>query len=141
MPVCQYASLAWQVLLCLRRVFSLVDQIIIEALQIDTVIGVYPFEKTFQQRLYLDMVLAWDIRVAGQSDKLEDTLNYAAVCERLRDYAAEHRFQLLETLLEKFSELLHQEFGVRWMRLHIRKPSAVAEAASVGVRIERSFQS
>ena len=87
------------------------------------------------------MVLAWDIRVAGQSDKLEDTLNYAAVCERLRDYAAAHRFQLLETLLEKFSELLHQEFGVRWMCLHIRKPSAVAEAASVGVRIERSFQS
>jgi len=118
-----------------------VDQIIIEALQIDAVIGVYPFEKNFQQRLYLDMELAWDSRVAGRSDQLEDTLNYAAVCERLREFSAAHRFQLLETLLERFSELLHQEFDVHWMRLHIRKPSAVAEAASVGVRIERSFGS
>ncbi len=116
------------------------DQIIIEALQIDTVIGVYPYEKTFQQRLYLDLELAWDIRAAGLSDQLDDTLNYAAVSERLREYAAGRRFQLLETLLERFAELLHEEFGIHWMRLHIRKPSAVAEAASVGVRIERSFK-
>ncbi|OZG70059.1 dihydroneopterin aldolase [Hahella sp. CCB-MM4] len=116
------------------------DKIVIEALQIDTVIGVYPFEKTYPQRLYLDLELAWDIRKAAQSDELADTLNYAAVCERLRGFAAGVQYQLLEVLLEKMAELLHQEFGIAWMRLHIRKPSAVAEAASVGVKIERSYE-
>nr|WP_245555162.1 dihydroneopterin aldolase [Hahella ganghwensis] len=115
------------------------DKITIESLQIDTVIGVYHFEKTYPQRLFLDLELEWDIKAAAQSDDLADTLNYAAVCQRLRDFAAETQYQLLEVLLEKMAELLHQEFGIAWMRLHIRKPSAVAEAASVGVKIERSY--
>ncbi|AZZ94662.1 dihydroneopterin aldolase [Hahella sp. KA22] len=116
---------------------GVMDTVLIEGLQVDAIIGVYEFEKGYQQRLFVDIELGCDISGAAREDNLDLTLNYAAVSERLREYAAASRFQLIETLAERFAELLQKEFGAPWLRLTIRKPGAVAEARSVGVRIER----
>ena len=115
------------------------DKIIIEALEIDTVIGVYEFERYYPQRLLLDAELDWDISSVAAADNLELALDYAAVCKRLREHALCSPVQLVETLVEKFADILHQEFSVSRMRLHLRKPSALAETGAVGVCIERSF--
>ncbi len=116
------------------------DRVIIEALQIDTVIGAYAFEQHYPQRLYLDLELAWDHRRAAESDDLQYALDYAEVCRHLREYAANRQFQLLETLADRFAGILHETFKVNWLRLHIRKPSALAYTESVGISLERSFE-
>lgn len=115
------------------------DKIVIEALEIDTIIGVYEFEQTYPQRLFLDVELYCDTKPAAVSDELSLALDYAKVCSRLREYAWANSVLLLETLAERFAELLHNEFSVSRLKLHLRKPSALAETASVGVVIERCF--
>jgi len=115
-----------------------VDQVLIEGLSLETVIGVYDWERTVRQRLELDLELGTDIRPAARDDDLDRTLDYAAICQRLADYADANAHGLVETFAERVAALLIEEFGVRQLRLTVRKPGAVAAARAVGIRIERS---
>lgn len=113
------------------------DRILIEALSVDTVIGVYDWERSIQQSLSLDLALATDIRSAAATDDLRLTLDYAAICQRIQQFADEHQFALVETFAERLAECLRLEFPISWMRLTVRKPGAVPNAASVGLEITR----
>ncbi|MGO1344150.1 dihydroneopterin aldolase [Chromohalobacter japonicus] len=113
------------------------DHVLIEALEVDTVIGVYDWERTLRQRLRLDLEMTTDIRPAAQRDDIQLTLDYAAISERIGAFAEAHQFALVETFAERLADTLRQEFAITWLRLTVRKPGAVANAASVGVRITR----
>lgn len=113
------------------------DKVFIEQLAVDTVIGVYDWERTITQRLVLDLCMAWDIRQAATDDDLQYTLDYAAVSEHVLAFAARHQFQLVETFAERLAAGLMQDFGIRWLRLKLTKPGAVPQAGGVGVEIER----
>ena len=113
------------------------DLVLIESLAVDTVIGVYDWERTITQRLVLDLELATDIRPAAEHDDIARTLDYAAISMRIQAFAAEHDVALVETFAERLAEVLREEFGIPWLRLTVRKPGAVSAAAAVGVRIER----
>ncbi|WP_018916448.1 dihydroneopterin aldolase [Vreelandella zhanjiangensis] len=113
------------------------DRILIEALKVDTVIGVYDWERTIQQSLSLDLTLATDIRPAAATDDLSLTLDYAAICQRIQRFADAHQFALVETFAERLAECLRSEFSISWLRLRVRKPGAVPQATSVGLEITR----
>ncbi|MBD2858614.1 dihydroneopterin aldolase [Spongiibacter sp. KMU-158] len=113
------------------------DIVFIEALKIDTLIGIHPWEREQRQPVLLDLDMAWDNRPAAQSDDIAKTLNYQAVSERLLEFVGASEFLLVETLAEQCAELVMREFGVSWLRLKLRKPQAIAEAAAVGVEIQR----
>lgn len=113
------------------------DRILIEALSVDTVIGVYDWECSIQQSLSLDLTLATDIRSAAATDDLRLTLDYAAICQRIQQFADDHQFALVETFAERLSVCLRDEFPITWLRLTVRKPGAIPNAASVGLEITR----
>ncbi|WP_372613667.1 dihydroneopterin aldolase [Halomonas sp.] len=113
------------------------DTVLIESLGVDTVIGVYDWERRITQRLEIDLELATDIRPAAQADDISLTLDYGAISTRIGDFASSHEFALVETFADRLATLLCEAFSLPWLRLTVRKPGAVAAAASVGVRIER----
>ncbi|MGO2502712.1 MAG: dihydroneopterin aldolase [Cobetia marina] len=113
------------------------DRVLIEALAVETVIGVYDWERTIRQRLVIDLEMATDIRPAAAGDDLTHTLDYAAISARIQTYADDSQFELVETFAERLAALLREEFGIPWLRMTVRKPGAVPEAQAVGVRIER----
>ncbi len=113
------------------------DIIFIHDLRIDTVIGVYDWERRIKQTVILDVELATDIRKAAASDSIEDALNYKAVAKRLIQLVGESRFRLVETLAESVAQVILEEFGVRWVRLRVNKQGAVRGARGVGVVVER----
>ncbi|MFB9146819.1 dihydroneopterin aldolase [Halomonas alkalicola] len=113
------------------------DLVLIESLGVDTVIGVYDWERTITQRLVLDLALATDIRPSAAADDITLTLDYAAISERIQAFAAAHDFALVETFAERLADTLREEFAIPWLRLTVRKPGAVPAAAAVGVQIER----
>jgi dihydroneopterin aldolase len=113
------------------------DIIYLHDLRIDTVIGVFDWERRIRQTVILDLEMAADIRRAAASDDLADTLNYKAVAKRLIDFVGHSDFQLVETLAERVAELVLQEFAVPWLRLRVNKQGAVRGARDVGVIIER----
>lgn len=84
---------------------SRVDTVFIEGLQVDTVIGVYDWERGIRQCLLLDLSMAWDNRAAAAHDALADALDYAAVSARILAFAEEARFELVETFAERLADL------------------------------------
>ena len=113
------------------------DNVFIEGLEVDTVIGVYDWEREIRQCLRLDLVCAWDNRRPAAGDDLNLALDYAALAERIQAFAAQARYQLVETFAEQLAAVLMAEFQIPWLRLKITKPGAVPASAGVGVEIER----
>lgn len=113
------------------------DSVLIEGLAVETVIGVYDWERTIQQRLLVDLELAWDNRPAAASDDVADALDYGAVSSRVKTFFDSCQPALLETAAEQLAQCLMSEFAVPGVRLTLRKPGAVPAARSVGVRIQR----
>jgi len=113
------------------------DLIFIHELRLETTIGVHAHERQTRQTLILDLELGADIRPAAATDQLNDTLDYQAVAQRIGELAATSNFQLVETLAERIAELLLREFAAPWLRLTLRKPSALPQAREAGVCIER----
>lgn len=113
------------------------DIIYLRDLRIETIIGVYEWERHVKQIVRLDLEMAADIRKAADTDQIADTLNYKAVAKRLIDFVGRSDFQLVETLAEHVAGIVLQEFNVAWLQLQVSKPGAVRGAADVGVIIER----
>lgn len=113
------------------------DRVFIEQLQVETLIGVYDWEREGKQKLLIDLCMAWDNRPAAAADRLDLALDYARVCQRIEQYAAQQAFELVESFAEQLAQLLRNEFGIPWLRLKITKPAAVPRARGVGVEIER----
>jgi len=116
---------------------SSVDIIFIRELRIETVIGIYDWERQIKQVVCLDLEMGTDIRKAAASDSIEDTLNYKAVAKRLLQFVGDSQFFLVETLGERIAELVMTEFEVPWLRLTLSKPGAVRGSREVGIIIER----
>ena len=114
------------------------DIIYLHDLKIDTIIGIFEWERRVKQAVILDLDMAADIRKAAASDKIADTLDYKAVSKRLIEYVGANQFQLVETLAERVAEIVLKEFGISWLRLRVNKKGAVRGAVDVGVIIERS---
>lgn len=113
------------------------DIIFIRELRIETIIGIYDWERNIKQPVVLDLEMATDISKAAASDHIDDTLDYKAVAKRLIAFVEASNFELVETLAEKITEIILQEFGVAWVRLVLNKAGAVRGASGVGIIIER----
>jgi len=113
------------------------DIVYIKELQVETVIGIYDWEREIRQLVSLDLEMGADISRAAQSDRIEDTLDYKAVAKRLIGFIGDSEFELVETMAEQIATLVLNEFNVPWLRLRLSKPGAVRDAQDVGVIIER----
>ena len=106
----------------------------------ETVIGVYDWERDITQRLLVDLEMAWDNRAPGASDDVADALDYAAVSEFVSRCIRGLNPSWLSAA-EVLAAELQSHFGISWLRLTLRKPGAVPAASAVGVRIERGERS
>jgi len=116
------------------------DVVFIEDLRIETVIGIYDWERKIKQVVALDLEMAFDNRKPAASDRIEDTLDYKAVSKRLIAFVESSHFELVETLAERCAEIVQREFGVAWLSLKLSKPGAVTGSKAVGVCIERGVR-
>lgn len=114
------------------------DHVFIEGLQIDTLIGIYDWERRIRQALVFDIEMAFDNRVPAATDDISLTLNYKDVSKRLIEYVGQSSFGLVETLAERCAQIILDEFAVSKVRLKLSKPGAVRGARAVGVMIERT---
>jgi dihydroneopterin aldolase len=116
------------------------DIVYVHDLRIETVIGVYDWERQVRQTVVIDIDLMANVAAAAKTDRIEDTLNYKAVAKRIIAFVSASNFHLVETLAEHVAALVMNEFKVPWLRLRINKLGAVRGAKDVGVVIERCNQ-
>lgn len=116
------------------------DIVYIRDLRVDTIIGIFDWEREVRQTVSLDLEMATDIRRAAASDDIEDTLNYKAVAKRLIAFIEASQFLLVERMAEEVATIVLNEFEVPWLRLRLSKPGALRGSYDVGLVIERSRQ-
>lgn len=114
------------------------DTIFLHELRVETVVGIWDWERQIRQTVSIDLEMGGDMRRAAESDRIEATLNYKAVAKRVQQFVADSSFQLVETLAEKIASLVLDEFDVPWIRVRVSKPGAIRGARDVGVMIFRS---
>jgi len=113
------------------------DQIQIRQLKLDVVIGVYPREREVPQTVIVDLALHMDLQVAGRSDQLTDTVDYAALVERVRKTAVKSRCHLLEALAQCIASLCLREPRIAAVDVTVTKPDALP-GIGVAVTVHRS---
>lgn len=113
------------------------DRVIIRDLRIEAIVGLYPWERVARQQLLLDIDLATDIRAAAESDDLQYTIDYSAVCAKVESLVQQEGFRLIETLAERAVEMILREFDVPRVRLVVYKLDVMTQVKRVGIEIER----
>lgn len=104
------------------------------------VCGALPEEQERAQPLEVDLDIRADLAAAGESDDLDDTVDYGAVCELVERVVTTERFQLLERLAARIAEVVLSDDRVLGVTVAVRKlrPPVAQIVATSGVRVTRS---
>ncbi|MDC9724689.1 MAG: dihydroneopterin aldolase [Gammaproteobacteria bacterium] len=113
------------------------DKIFLNDLQIDTIIGIYDWERETLQTLSFDLEMDWDIAKAAKSDDISDTLDYGAIANTIVSFVEASRYQLIETLAEDLAALLLQSYPIPKLKLILSKPVALHGQNIARIVIER----
>jgi 7,8-dihydroneopterin aldolase/epimerase/oxygenase len=114
--------------------------VFVKDLDLQARLGVHPHEKAAPQRVLIGMELAVHDESAPSrtgADDLARVVDYARVVGLAREVAAAGHTLLVETLGERIAAAILEDPRVRRVRVKVEKPDAFAEAASVGVVVER----
>lgn len=113
------------------------DQVFITDLSARGIIGINDWEREKPQEILINIVLFGDLRKAGQSDDINDSVNYRSVAKKVLAHAETAQRLTVEALAADLARLCLEEPRVERVRVKVEKPGAVRFSRSVGVEIER----
>ena len=115
------------------------DSIIIRDLRVNAHVGVTEEERASEQLLVIGVEVATDLKKAGSSDDLADTVDYGLITVEIADLVRASRSALLENLAEQIAAHIAAIPGVNGVTVEVAKdaPPIEEDVGSVSVRIER----
>ena len=114
------------------------DKVIIKNLVARGIIGINDWERIKPQEILINIILFGDLKKAGVSDDIEDSINYRTVAKEAQSLAENCHRQTVEALAADIASYCLEVKGVKKVQVRVEKPGAVRFAESVGVEIERS---
>ncbi len=114
------------------------DKVFIKDLKVRGILGIHDWERTTPRDIIINVSLYTDTRRAARTDNIADCVSYSDVARKIRAHAESAARMTVEALANDIVELCLQEPKVRKVVVRVDKPGAVAEAASVGVEVERA---
>ena len=114
------------------------DKIFINDLQVETVIGIFNWEREIKQTISINLEMEFDISKAAKSDDINDSLDYKKVSKRIISLCEKADSYLVENLIEKIAQVVLKEFPVSKVTVSLEKPGALRGSKSVGIKITRS---
>ncbi len=119
-----------------EKVLGTMDIIFLNGMAVETLVGVYEWERQHSQTLYLDL----QVGIAENSQRNDDlnlTLSYADIAACVRSEMAAQSFQLLESVGEHIATVLLQQAGVMEVTVKVVKPGILPGVREVGIQITR----
>lgn len=113
------------------------DRIVIKDLRVRGIVGLNDWEREKQQDILINLTIFTDLRAAGRSDDVEDTLNYRTLTKRVIAYVEQSSHYLVEALAAEIARIAVAELGAPRIVVRVEKPGALRFADSVGVEISR----
>ena len=117
------------------------DKIYIRDLAIRCIIGVNQDERTEKQDVVINVILFTDTRKAGQTDILEDSVDYKMVKKAVLSLVENSAFLLIEKLAEEIAKVCLGDSKVQKVNVTVDKPGVLRYARSVAVEIVRTRES
>ncbi len=114
------------------------DRIFIRDLALRCIIGIYPEERREKQDIVINVEIQVDLRKAGRSDDLKDTVDYKAIKKSILKLVEESAFQLIESLAERIANIALVDQKVQQVVVTIDKPGALRFAKASAVEIVRT---
>lgn len=115
----------------------MLDQILIQDLLLRTIIGINDEERRNKQDVLINIILWADTHTAGESDAIDDAVNYRTITKRVIALVEESQFFLVEKMAAEIAAICLGDPRVERARVRVEKPGALRFARSVGVEIER----
>ena len=113
------------------------DIIFLHEYKLELVIGVYEWERRLPQTVQLDIEIGLPASDAGETDRVEDTIDYGKVIQAIEASIRQKHFDLLEALAEHIAQLIRNDFNAPWVRIAITKLGMLRHIKRVGISIER----
>ncbi|WP_407275036.1 dihydroneopterin aldolase [Halothiobacillus sp. DCM-1] len=114
------------------------DWILIEGLEFDAILGIYPHERAAAQPVQFDLKLAVARVDGSKADDIQTTVDYQRVCEAVMSMTQMGAFQLVETLAQAVTDGLFARFSlIEQIECRVLKPLALPYARGVGIAITR----
>jgi dihydroneopterin aldolase len=117
------------------------DRIVLRSMEFQGHHGVSAEERSLPQQIVVDVDLTLDLRAAGKSDDLAQTVDYSTVFEHCRAIVEERSFHLLEAIAEAIAtDLLNGFTTITSVTVRVAKPGVPIDGVleSAGVEIERA---
>lgn len=114
------------------------DSIHIRDLLQRCIIGIYDEERCEKQDVVINITLHADLRKAGQTDNIEDTVDYKAIKKKVIAMVDGSSYLLVERLAEHIAEICLDDSRVRQADVRVAKPGALRFARTVEVDITRT---
>ena len=116
------------------------DKVFIKNLRVHGILGIHDWERVTPREIVINVTVYTDTRRAARTDDISDCVDYSAMAKKIRAHAESAARMTVEALANDLAEICLQEPKVRKVVVRVDKPGAVAEAASVGVEVERARQ-
>jgi FolB domain-containing protein len=113
------------------------DRILISDLLVRCIIGVRDEERRDKQDVLINLSLSVDLRKAGTSDRLEDSVDYRALNKQILRMAESSQFHLVEALAQAVADICLGNPSIKEATVRVEKPGALRFARNVGVEIVR----
>ena len=114
------------------------DIILLEGIQIPAALGVTAAERRMRRPVTLDLEVTCDLRAAGRTDRIRQTVHYEQIFEVVEDVAGNYEHRLVESLGERIAEAILSKFPVESVTITVRKPQPIAGVLDyAGIRITR----
>lgn len=97
------------------------DKLIIAGIEFHGHCGITDEEQKAGQRFSVDLEIGYNLASAAKTDRLEDAIDYAAVCHRVAEIGRRESFHLVEAMAERLAGVLIKEFGAGEVRLRVKK--------------------
>ena len=114
------------------------DTVRIERLELDCIIGINPWERLTKQQITVDIEIDTDLSAAGNSDSIEDTINYRTIAKTVTHEIEKSDYGLVESIGAKIADICLEDDRVFSVRVTVRKPGAIRKAYAVGIVIRRN---
>ena len=107
------------------------DRIILEGMQFYGYHGVNPEERVLGQRYVVDLTADLDLRRAGETDRLEDTVSYSHIYRTVRAVMEGEPRNLLESAAQAIAGNVLAEFPVEAVSVTVKKPNPPVRGSSI----------
>lgn len=131
-------SFTWTAVGTSSRIGAYMDQVFINDLLIRGVIGISEREREQPQDILVNVVIFADIHKAGETDNVDDSVNYRTVAKKILAHVEKVQRFTVEALATDIAGLVLAEPHVEKVKVKVEKPGAVRFSKSVGVEIERT---